>query len=189
MGGETLAPLWGLLGLREIPVGASLRRRGPASLPITMRIQSNGNARRAIIAIAALALVQLLPLASSQHREGTLQHAESVADGEAALNKALQSHPDVVDEYFPNKQAVEEYERYRESLPPTEDFVIGILVNPCGANGTHGRDDDVALGYDCCINRFGQGEYAFRPGTRNRFSNGYSNGIPISPDEPLHNII
>jgi len=66
--------------------------------------------------------------------------------------------------------------------------VIGIIVNPCGVNRTYGRDDDIPLGYDCCKERFGQGEYAFRPGTRNRFSNGYSNSIPISPDEPLHNI-
>ncbi|KAL7543226.1 hypothetical protein ACHAXR_012531 [Thalassiosira sp. AJA248-18] len=132
--------------------------------------------------------LQLPTLVSSQHREGTAQHEESVIDGEAALNQALHSHPDVVDNYFPNKEAVEEYERYQESFPPTEDFVIGILINPCGVNGTYGRDDDIALGYDCCMGRFGQGEYAFRPGTRNRFSNGYSNGIPISQDEPLHNI-
>ncbi|KAL3758469.1 hypothetical protein ACHAWU_004312 [Discostella pseudostelligera] len=50
------------------------------------------------------------------------------------------------------------------------------------------REDDIALGYDCCMERYGRGEYGFRPGTRNRFSNGYSNGIPISPDEPLHNV-
>jgi len=142
----------------------------------------------ATLCMTALASIRKVPLANSQYREGTLQHAQLVAGGEAALNEALQSHPDVVDDYFPNKEAVEEYERYRESFPPTEDFVIGMLVNPCGTNGTYGRDDDVALGYDCCIERFGQGEYAYRPGTRNRFSNGYSNGIPISPDEPLHNI-
>lgn len=140
-----------------------------------------------IICAVTPTLVPLLPLVSSQDVD-FLQQAQGVANGEASLNKALQSHPDVVDEYFPNKEAVEEYERYQESFPRSEDFVIGILVNPCGANGTYGRDDDIALGYDCCVGQFGQGEYGFRPGTRNRFSNGYSNGIPISPDEPLHNI-
>ena len=98
---------------------------------------------------------------------------------------ALQSHPDVVDDYYPKKQFKEAYGQYKESYPPTEDFVIGLLVNPCGANGT---EDDIALGYDCCMERYGQGEYAFRPGSRNKFSNGYSNGIPISYNEPLHNI-
>lgn len=135
-----------------------------------------------------------VPLSSSQsqppHTQSVLNsNAEAAANGEAALNEALRSHPEIVDEYFPNKEAVEVYQRYEERFPPTEDFVIGLLVNPCGANGTHGRvEEDVALGYDCCSERFGQGEYAFRPGTRNRFSNGYSNGIPVSPDEPLHNI-
>ena len=111
-----------------------------------------------------------------------------LADGNAALKEVLQSHPDIVEKYFPNKESDEEYNRYRESFPSPEDFVIGILVNPCGANGTYGRDDDIALGYDCCMERYGRGEYSYRPGTRNRFSNGYSNGIPISPDEPLHNV-
>jgi hypothetical protein len=108
-----------------------------------------------------------------------------LVEGNAALREVLQSHPDVVENLFPNKESDGEYQ---ESFPSHEDFVIGILVNPCGANGTYGRDDDIALGYDCCMERYGRGEYGFRPGTRNRFSNGYSNGIPISPDEPLHNV-
>ena len=63
-----------------------------------------------------------------------------------------------------------------------------ILVSPCGANGMHGGDDNIALGYDCCIGQFGAGQYSYCPGSRNLFSNGYSNGIPMSADEPLHNI-
>ncbi|KAL9183798.1 hypothetical protein ACHAXT_004654 [Thalassiosira profunda] len=134
----------------------------------------------------ATAVLATLALSRAQHQEGTPQQLEAVAVGEAALAEQLLSHPDVVDAV---KVATEAYDsNYRVSFPPTEDFVIGLLVNPCGANGTYGRDDDVANGWDCCMNRFGQGEYAFRPGTRNRFSNGYSNGIPTSPDEPLHNI-
>ena len=129
-----------------------------------------------------------MSLACSQHREGTLQHEQAVTNKEASLNEVLQSHPDVVTKYFPNKDAVEEYNQYRESFPRTEDFVISILVNPCGANGTHGREDDIALGHDCCTERIGIGEYEYRPGTRNRFSNGYSNGIPADIDSALHNV-
>lgn len=77
---------------------------------------------------------------------------------------------------------------YRFTFPPTNDYVVGILANPCGANGTYGREDDMALGYDCCMERFGSGEYGYRLGSKDRFSNGYSNGIPVDPDEPLHNI-
>ncbi|KAL7467854.1 hypothetical protein ACHAXS_008085 [Conticribra weissflogii] len=124
----------------------------------------------------------------SQHREGSPQYEQTLSRGEAALKQLLQSHPDVADDYYPNREAAKVYEHYKVDFPPIEDFVIGILVNPCGANGTYGRDDDVALGYDCCMGRFGQGEYAFRPGTRNQFSDGYSNGIPLGPDESLHNI-
>ena len=59
-----------------------------------------------------------------------------------------------------------------------------VLVS---TNGTYGREDDVALGYDCCMERFGEGEYGYRIGTHNRFSNGFANGVPMSADEPLHN--
>jgi len=65
------------------------------------------------ICMTTLFSIHHVPLSRSQHIEGTLHHVQSVADGEAALNEVLQSHPDDVDEYFPNKEAVEEYERYR----------------------------------------------------------------------------
>ncbi|KAL3803882.1 hypothetical protein HJC23_004044 [Cyclotella cryptica] len=116
------------------------------------------------------------------------QNIVALSNGQDALLHLLETHPDVIDDYFPDKEAKEEYERYRVSYPPIEDYVISILVNPCGQNGTHGREDDIALGYDCCISRFGAGEYGYRQGSRNLFSNGYSNGIPMSVDEPLHNI-
>ena len=87
----------------------------------------------AILWVIAVYLVQLLPFAKSQHKEGTLQHEQSVAQGEAALNEVLQTHPDVLNDYYPDKEATEEFERYRVSFPNTEDFVIGLLVNPCGA--------------------------------------------------------
>ncbi len=52
--------------------------------------------------------IRLLPLAG-----GSRQQTLEVADGNAALKKFLQSHPDVVDTYFPYKEDVEEYDRYR----------------------------------------------------------------------------
>jgi hypothetical protein len=51
---------------------------------------------------------------------------------------------------------------YRVSHTNPEDFTISMLVNPCGANGTHnGADTTIALGYDCCMHQFGQGEYGY----------------------------
>ena len=104
--------------------------------------------------------------------------------GQDELLNMLQRHPDVAGGDFKKEQE----HNYRVSYPPIEDYAISMLVNPCGSNGTHGREDDIALGYDCCMGRFGAGEYAFKAGSRNLFSDGYSNGIPMSSDEPLHNI-
>mmetsp|Transcript_33497 Transcript_33497/g.98725 ORF Transcript_33497/g.98725 Transcript_33497/m.98725 type:complete len:526 (-) Transcript_33497:526-2103(-) len=47
---------------------------------------------------------------------------------------------------------------WRFSPPSTSDYKITLLINPCGANGTHGGGDP--LGYDCCMNKYGAGEYA-----------------------------
>jgi hypothetical protein len=49
--------------------------------------------------------------------------------------------------------------KYHTSYPPSEDYEISVLVNPCGAKSTHGREDDVALGFDCCKGVFGGGEF------------------------------
>eukprot|EP00956_Cyclotella_meneghiniana_P007936 scaffold10558_cov70-Cyclotella_meneghiniana.AAC.3 len=107
--------------------------------------------------------------------------------GQDALLYLLETHPDVMEDYFPDKESKEVYHEYRISYPPIEDYAISMLVNPCGVNGTHGRNDNIALGYDCCMSRFGSGEYSYKRGTRNKFSDGYSNGLPLSSDEPLHN--
>jgi hypothetical protein len=132
-----------------------------------------------IIVIALLLCLFSTPTAA-QYNEGSPQYEQSLSQESDSLLHHLETHRDVSDE-------TKEYLQYRISYP-TEDYSISILINPCGANNTHGREDESVLGYDCCIDRFGQGEYAFQLGTRNRFSNGYSNGIPLSRDEPLHNI-
>jgi hypothetical protein len=72
-----------------------------------------------------------------------------------------------------NKEAI----NYRVSYNNPEDYTISMLVNPCGANGTHdGVDKTIALGYDCCMNQFGQGEYGYLK---------YINGRELSEMEAL----
>lgn len=105
---------------------------------------------------------------------------------------------DQVKARFQVAQNEESYNQYRIAYPHPEDFVIHILINPCGANGTHnGLDKTIALGYDCCMERFGRGEYGFH-----KYDKSYHDGkvmmnnfdifnrrISASPDEVLHNII
>jgi len=60
---------------------------------------------------------------------------------------------------------------YENELPdyiyePPFDYVIGIIIQPCGVNETKDKSlvDGVyynTLGYDCCMNKFGMGEYGF----------------------------
>eukprot|EP00985_Skeletonema_marinoi_P000414 scaffold144_cov106-Skeletonema_marinoi.AAC.3 len=134
-------------------------------------------------------MILLLPLllasaySSSSDGSRVAQYEQAISQGETALAELLETHPDVV--AAAGKVEIRE-SQYRFTIPPTNDHVVSILVNPCGSNGTYGREDDVALGYDCCMERFGSGEYGYRLGSKDRFSNGYSNGIPI--DSELHNI-
>jgi hypothetical protein len=85
-----------------------------------------------------------------------------IQNEQKSLKERIRSHPDVNDDYFPNKEALDAFNRYRLEYPDPEDFVIDMLVNPCGANGTHdGLDESIAKGYDCCMYQFGRGEYGF----------------------------
>ncbi len=56
-------------------------------------------------------------------------------------------------------------QNYRIAYPHPEDYVIELLVNPCGVNNTRVVDSDsdktIPLGYDCCMNKFGRGEFGF----------------------------
>lgn len=113
------------------------------------------------------------------------------------LADRLTYHPDVDEKFYQNRNAEDAYDRYRESFPPEEDFVISILVNPCGANGTRGDAEgrSRALGYDCCMNRYGQGEYG-RLKDGNGRSGDLSRGLEVAPsyflagqDEILNNLI
>ena len=102
----------------------------------------------AILFVSATALAQGL----QQREEWRLQQIES---GVVDLNTALASHPDVAG----RRESIAEHEDYREETPAPNEFVISLLVNPCGANGTRDREDHLALGYDCCQGQYGEGEY------------------------------
>eukprot|EP00979_Chaetoceros_neogracilis_P004514 scaffold787_cov285-Chaetoceros_neogracile.AAC.78 len=109
------------------------------------------------------------------------------------LEKQLKHHSDLIDDYFPTKEEEELLNKYRIEYPYPEDYIISMLVNPCGANGTHGgKYRSIALGYDCCMNQFGRGEYGFL-----KYDNGsvmtdievFEKRLLSSHDEVLHNII
>ena len=118
--------------------------------------------------------------------------------GENELSNQITSHPDVVNDYFPDVEFESKYNTYRISYPDPEDYVIGILVNPCGVNGTqNSNDNSIPLGYDCCMNRYGRGEYGYK-----KYHESYHNReIPMNKleifnrritadvNEPLHNIV
>jgi hypothetical protein len=114
---------------------------------------------------------------------------------ENELKEQIKLHSDLIDEFFPNKQQNELFNKYRIEYPHPEDYVISMLINPCGVNGTHGGiDRSIARGYDCCMNQFGRGEYGFL-----KYVNGngsemtdiavFEKRILASHDEVLHNII
>jgi hypothetical protein len=87
---------------------------------------------------------------------------------------------------------------YRIAYPHPEDYVIEILVNPCGVNDTHvDIDETIPLGYDCCMNRYGRGEYGFlkyipaaetAPQNLNH-AEIFEKKIAAGPNEVLHNMI
>ena len=57
----------------------------------------------------------------------------------------------------------QENNNYRLSFPYKEDYTIDLLINPCGSNSSviMGKRNAKVLGYDCCVDRFGKGEYGF----------------------------
>jgi len=49
---------------------------------------------------------------------------------------------------------------YDVKFPGHQEYYIGLLINPCGMNGTRHAYYET-LGFDCCMHRFGEGEYGF----------------------------
>lgn len=62
-------------------------------------------------------------------------------------------------EYFFPEKLFADIDIYRTEIPLSQDFTIGVMVNPCGDNST--GSPDTWLGYDCCMERFGDGEYGY----------------------------
>ena len=89
---------------------------------------------------------------------------------------------------------------YRIAYPHPEDFVIEMMVNPCGVNDTTlDVDHTFPLGYDCCMHRFGRGEFGFMKHLPNNDDGRgqedealsqmeiFEKRILAGPDEVLHN--
>jgi hypothetical protein len=102
---------------------------------------------------ASLLLLSLLLLsrpALGQFRVGTGSYEQMSEDGLLALTEELHSHSDVKANFYPEK-LFQNIDVYRMSIPLSQDYTVGIMVNPCG--------DYSQLPYDCCVNKFGDGEY------------------------------
>eukprot|EP00957_Ditylum_brightwellii_P206510 15348771-Ditylum_brightwellii.AAC.1 len=135
----------------------------------------------------------------AQFEEGTIQYDQQAWISREFLNEDVRSHPDVVDKYFPNKEAFDLYNKYREAIPHSEDFVIAILVNPCGVNKTDDDEETSALGYDCCMGKFGEGEYGYlnydeeslRAGSSEKSKKQQNQGsrVMVGPNEVTHNMV
>lgn len=139
---------------------------------------------------------------ATAHETNDLEQ-QQVNIGKNELENEIKSHPSVIDDYFPNREKSSAYERYRISYPDTEDYSIGLLVNPCGVNGTthHVSDNEKynfdsnsipssysdsnsnsysPLNYDCCMSRYGSGEYGYM-----RYQPSYQNGVTQTPMNTL----
>ena len=133
-----------------------------------------------------VALAALLSVCTAQYPTDTPRYEQEIVRGEQELLEDLTSEQD-------------QAPIWRTDLPSPADYAIKLLVAPCGANGTYGGLGGDALGYDCCMNKYGAGEYA-------RIDNGaqiysplgeaFIRGLQVNafdaqmalPDEVLHNV-
>jgi len=91
----------------------------------------------------------------SQYAPGSPKFHKANEDGLNDLSEQIREHPDVV-EYFRPDLGFANIDQYRTEIPKSQDYGIGVIVNPCGPNPLTSN-----LPVDCCMNRFGDGEYAF----------------------------
>ena len=89
---------------------------------------------------------------TSQYAPGTPKFHKSNEDGLKALEDEIESHPDVVGNFKPGTLFAN-IDVYRTEIPKSQDYGIGIIINPCGENPLESN-----LPHDCCMNRFGDGE-------------------------------
>ena len=138
-----------------------------------------------VLFVFALAALLHVSICAGQYPTDSPRYEQEIVRGEQELLEDL---------------TTSEQERspiWREDLPLPADYSMNLLVAPCGANGTHGGGD--ALGYDCCINRYGAGEYARIDNDAQVYSprgEAFIRGLQINafdaqmalPDEVLHNV-
>lgn len=87
------------------------------------------------------------PGADAQYRNYTSQYQLKKKTQTKLLIGQLQSHPDLIYEYFPDKQFINN-DFYVYDYPIASKYRIGVLVDPCRYNN-----------YNCCMNVFGTPEY------------------------------
>lgn len=71
-------------------------------------------------------------------------------NGQGSVNQALSSSVGINNETY----------TYDVKFPASREYYIGLIINPCGVNGTNFAYYD-SLGFDCCMHRFGEGEYGY----------------------------
>ena len=179
-----------------------------------------------ILLIVWMTITQI-HVAQSQYSEGTPKYEQKQHLNENALREQIQileqhqnqNHdskpdPDPIVIVAPNKYKLhkpfENVLGYRLSIPHTQDYNIGLLINPCGVNSTFSFSrkgqikwnknkriwEPYPLGYDCCMHVFGHGEYGHLTKEAIQQQNPYpsyrigKSDFPIlaQPHEVLHNI-
>lgn len=110
---------------------------------------------RPLLLLFLFALSNMPIPTTSQFAPGTPKFHKKKEDGLSDLSDQLREHPDVVDHFKPELQ-FSNIDQYRTELPKSQDYGIGVIVNPCGPDPLTS-----SLPYDCCMDRFGDGEYAF----------------------------
>ena len=131
-------------------------------------------------------VANLLATSVAQFVVNTAQYEQDIVHGKEELRGHL--NPEI-DEPTPT---------YREAPPATSDYKITLLINPCGANGTHGGLGGSPLGYDCCLGSYGAEEYALIDPIGQVYSHQgepFIKGLQITPwsqlalpDEVAHNV-
>lgn len=162
-----------------------------------------------------LVLLSQIKPSQCQYSKGTPIYEQNQQKYETILQDQIQVHDndDVPEpkDVLPSppeesEVAFENILGYRISFPHPQDYTISLLINPCGVNSTisqlssrqrnHDTWNPIPLGYDCCMNVFGRGEYGHlkkeavtqqHPYPKYRIG---KSDIPIlaKPNEVFHNI-
>ena len=164
--------------------------------------------------VSQLAFHQLVHFTRCQYPEGTPNYEQKHEINENMLRENFQIHPSTQPkshahhpdddlEIFGNKLG------YRIAIPHPQDYVISLIVNPCGVNLTSSMKtlsprrkkrqwswEPVPLMCDCCMHVFGRGEYGYLTKEAIQQQHPYPyyrigrSDVPIlaQPNEVFHNI-